>query len=76
MLLKLFYKNVCVTVFSEILCVYNSTKDELLLKYFRRKYLYLLMASFGISKQLVWSLKHYSDKQFSLVETTLRYVRF
>ena len=34
------------------------------------------MATFGISKQLVWSLKHYCDKQLSLVETTLRQISF
>ena len=60
----------------KLLCVYNSAKDELLLKYFRRKYIYLLVATFGISKQLVSTLKHYSRKKLSLKKTTLKHVCF
>ena len=74
-LLKLFCKSIYKTLL-ELLCVYNSAKDELLLEYFRRKYLYPLMATFGISRQLVSTLKHYCDKKLSLVETTLKKVCF
>ena len=74
MLLKLFYKSNYYKILQntqfykileklvKLLYVYNSAKDELLLKYFRRRCLYLLEATFGISKQLVSTLKHYSDK--------------
>ena len=72
MSLKLFYRSICETL-AKLLCIYNSAKDELLLKYFRKKYLYFLMATFGISKQLVSTLKHYSDKK---LKTTLKYVCF
>ena len=33
--------------------VYNSTKHEFLFMYFRKEYPYLLMATFGISEQLI-----------------------
>ena len=56
MLLKLSYKSICETLV-KLVWVY---KDELLLRYFRRKYLYLLLATFVISKQLVSPLKLYS----------------
>ena len=75
MLLKLFYKNICETLV-KLLCIYNAAKDELLLKYFRRKFLYLLVANFGICKQLVLTLKHYSEKKFSLIKSTLKHVCF
>ena len=35
----------------------TCTKDELLLKCLRRKYLFLLMATFGISKQHIRTSK-------------------
>ena len=73
MLLKIFYKSVCERL-AKLLCVYNFPKDGILLKYFRRKYLYFLVATFGISKQCVSTLKHYSDKKLSPIKTTLKYV--
>ena len=61
---------------AKLLCVYSSIKDELLLKYFRRIYVYLLMDTFGILKQQVWSLKHYCNKSFEatrlIIKTSLR----
>ena len=39
-----------------------------------KKYPYLLIATFGISEQLIWILKHYCKKKLSLAETTLRHV--
>ena len=63
--------------FVKLLFVYNSAKDEFLLKYFRTKYLYLLVATFCISKQLVSTKKKYSsDKKLSLIKTTLKHVCF
>ena len=63
---KLFYKNNpqfsadLVTFTEEILngklhflCSDNSSQDEFLLEYFKRKYLYNIMLVFGVSKQLV-----------------------
>ena len=35
------------------LCSDNSSQDEFLLEYFKRKYLYNIMLVFGVSKQLV-----------------------
>ena len=46
----------------------------LFLKDFRRKYLYLLMATLGISKKLVSTLKHYCEKKLSLTKTMLKHV--
>ena len=48
----------------------------LLLKDFRRKYLYVLMATLGISKKLVSTLKQYCEKKLSLIKTMLKHVCF
>ena len=69
------FTSLCETLV-KLLCVYNSAKDELLLKYFRRKYLCHLEGTFNISKQLVSTLKQYSDKKLSLIKTTLKQVCF
>ena len=48
------------SVLVKLLYVCDSTKDKLPLKH-----LYLLMATFGISKDLVVTLKYYYEKNMS-----------
>ena len=64
------------SVLVKLLYSYISTKDKLFLNYFMRKHFQLLMATFGISKELIVTLKyHYRKKNISLVET-LKYLCF
>ena len=62
------------SVLVKLLYFYDSTKNKLLLSYFIRKYFELLMAAFGISEELIATLKNYYGKERSLPETTLKYL--
>ena len=50
----------------------SPTKGKLL--FIQKNYLHLLMATFGILKQIVLTLKQYCDKKLILVVPTLRLV--
>ena len=52
------------SVLVKLLYSYSSTKDKLLLNYFIRKHFQLLMATFGISKELIVTLKYHYGKKY------------